>query len=131
MNRLLIDTNVLIDAVRGRRGRAELLSGLLEQQARLCTCAIVVAEIYSGVHAPELAAMDEWLATFEFLPTTSETARMAGRMRKRYSDKGHALDVADALIAAVAISHNVHLVTANRKDFPMPELSLYPPLSVN
>ena len=34
--------------------------------------------------------------------------------------------VLDMLIAATALEHSLTLVTENRKDFPMPELSLYP-----
>jgi predicted nucleic acid-binding protein len=30
------------------------------------------------------------------------------------------------VVAATALEHNLALVTANRKDFPMPELKFYP-----
>ena len=36
------------------------------------------------------------------------------------------LTVADAAIAAVALAHELTLMTDNVKDFPMKELALYP-----
>jgi predicted nucleic acid-binding protein len=39
---------------------------------------------------------------------------------------GQTLTLDDTLIASTAITHRLILVTDNRKDFPMPELNLYP-----
>jgi predicted nucleic acid-binding protein len=33
------------------------------------------------------------------------------------------------MVAATALEHGLALMTDNRKDFPIPEISLYPPLS--
>jgi len=51
---------------------------------------------------------------------------MAGLFKRDYTKKGHPLNLADALIAATAIHNNFPLLTDDTKDFPMPEITLYP-----
>jgi predicted nucleic acid-binding protein len=52
---------------------------------------------------------------------------MAVNLVKTYC-LSHKLELADALIAATAIHHNVELYTLNRKDFVfIPNLKLYEP----
>ena len=34
--------------------------------------------------------------------------------------------LADMMVAATALEHGLSLMTDNRKDFPLPELTLYP-----
>ena len=45
---VLLDTSVIIDVLRQRRGRRELLRSLLEQGYELACTAINVAEVYSA-----------------------------------------------------------------------------------
>ncbi len=40
--------------------------------------------------------------------------------------KGRTLGVVDLIIAATALAHKLVLMTDNRKDFPMPQLTFYP-----
>jgi len=53
-------------------------------------------------------------------------ARLAGLLKRDYGRKGTTLSVADTTIAAVALVHELTLMTDNVKDFPMKDLSLYP-----
>jgi predicted nucleic acid-binding protein len=43
-----------------------------------------------------------------------------------WARKGHTLSLADAIVAAIAIERGCALLTDNRRDFPMPEVQLYP-----
>jgi predicted nucleic acid-binding protein len=61
-----------------------------------------------------------------FLSVTAEIAEHAGNLKARYARRGKALSVQDATIAAVSIAYGCTLVTENIKDFPMPEIQLYP-----
>jgi len=49
----------------------------------------------------------------------------AGLLKQSWARKGINLSFPDVVIAAVAISENLTLITDNVKDFPMPELQLY------
>jgi predicted nucleic acid-binding protein len=55
-----------------------------------------------------------------------ELARYAGLLKNEWARKGQTLSVPDVLIAATALSYSLVLMTDNRKDFPMPQLTLYP-----
>ncbi len=57
---------------------------------------------------------------------TAEIARYAGLLKNEWKARGKTLSLPDTLIAATAIAHKLVLVTDNRKDFPMPELNVYP-----
>jgi len=49
-----------------------------------------------------------------------------GLLKSQYSKRGKSISFQDASIAAVCIAYGCTLVTENTKDFPMPELQLYP-----
>ena len=57
---------------------------------------------------------------------TKEIAEQAGLLKAQYAKRGKTISFQDASIAAVCIAHGCMLVTENVKDFPMPELELYP-----
>ncbi|MGA6981513.1 MAG: hypothetical protein WBZ11_08185, partial [Candidatus Sulfotelmatobacter sp.] len=57
---------------------------------------------------------------------TAGVAEIAGKLKNLWATKGRTITLADALVAAVALQLDCTLATDNRKDFPMPELKLYP-----
>ena len=122
----LVDTSVIIDALNGKRGRRDLLLGLVKQGHLLACCAINVSEVYAGIRQKEEAATEEFLRSLEYYDVTWPVARLAGLLKRDYGRKGTTLTVADATIAAVALVHELTLMTNNVKDFPMKELVLYP-----
>lgn len=122
----LLDTNILIDILRGRRGRRELAQRLLDQDHLLATCPVNIAEIYAGRRPTEERATTGLMDSLQFLPISADAARRAGHFRRFYEAKGVSLSLPDALIAAVSAEHDCILVTENRKDFPMPEVLLFP-----
>jgi predicted nucleic acid-binding protein len=122
----LLDTSVIIDALNSKRNRRDLLLNLLRQGHLLACCPINVAEVYAGLRPKEEPATEEFLRTLEYYHITWPVARMAGLLKRDHHRKGVTLTVADATIAAVAIVHELTLLTDNVKDFPMKELVLYP-----
>lgn len=121
---VLLDTSVLIDVLNGRRERLEFVRNLAEQGHRLAGCAITLAEVYAGMRRDEATATEELLGSLEYFETSRAVARRAGRLKAAWSRKGRALGLPDALIAAVALEHQLALATDTRKDFPMAELKL-------
>jgi predicted nucleic acid-binding protein len=57
---------------------------------------------------------------------TPEIARLAGDLKNSWAARGRTFSLLDMMIAATAMVHDLILVTANVKDFPMPELRLHP-----
>jgi predicted nucleic acid-binding protein len=126
----LLDTSVIIDALNNKRGRRELLLGLAQQGHLLACCPINVAEVYAGMRPKEEAATEEFLKSLEYYHLTWPVARLAGLLKRDHGRKGTTLTIADATIAAVALVHELTLMTDNVKDFPMKDLALYPLQSV-
>jgi predicted nucleic acid-binding protein len=122
----LLDTSIIIDALNNRRGRREFLLDLVKQGNLLACCPINVTEVYAGVRPKEETTTAEFLRSLEYYHVTWPVARLAGLLKRDCGRKGTMLSVADTIIAAVAIVHELTLMTDNVKDFPMKDLSLYP-----
>src|SRR5271154_2042294 len=122
----LLDTNVLLDVLNDRYGRPQLIAQLSQQDILLACCAINVTEVIMGMRPGEEAKTEKLLRSLEFYPVTWEIAQLAGDLYRQWRQKGHTLGFADVTIAAVALTHNLVLVTENQKHFPMPELQLLP-----
>lgn len=120
--RILLDTSVIIDALRKRRGRCELLWSMLAQGHELVCTAVNVAEVYSGMRLQEAAMTSEFIDDLECIAINREAARRAGELRRDWQRRGKTLSLPDALIATVALTLNLTLATDNVKDYPMPEL---------
>lgn len=122
---LLLDTTILIDVLRHRSGRRELLTEIVHEGHTLATTAINLTEIYAGMRPTEEAGTKMFLDSLECYPVTAAIARRAGRLKWEWSQKGRTLALDDMLIAAAALEHGLALMTDNRMDFPMDELDLY------
>ena len=123
--RLLLDTSVLFDALRGRRRRRSWLADLVRAGHSLETSALNVAEVYAGMRPEEENPTKEFLGALRTHPITVRAGEKAGRLRNHWSRKGRTLTLADTIVAAIAIEQGCDLVTDNRKDFPMAELKIH------
>jgi len=120
----LVDSNVLIDSLRGRPSAVGLLQKLA--QSGLVVCSVVTAaEVLAGMRRNEVEATQELLSGMRQYEVTAEIAKLAGSLRNEGLSVGRSLSLLDMFIAATAITHDMILVTYNRKDFPMPEIELY------
>jgi predicted nucleic acid-binding protein len=121
----LLDTSVIIDALNDKRGRRDLLLGIVRQGHLLACCPINVTEIYAGLRPKEEDATEEFLRSLEYYHLNWPVARLAGLLKRDHSRRGQTLTLADTTIAAVALIHELTLITDNVKDFPMKDLRLY------
>ena len=122
-NGFLLDTTILIEFFRGRMEAVQTLNMLIEE-GPLGYCPVTVAEIFSEVRAEERARVEEFFGALAYYPIPYETARLAGEYRKDYQIKGITLSISDTLIAAVAVTNSLILVTRNVRHFPMAELAV-------
>lgn len=123
---LLLDSSVLIDTLRERRRRPELLAELVRAGHSLATSSLNIAEVYAGMRATEQSRTDFFLSCLDCFEITRATGKLAGTLKNEWARKGRTLTLADTLVAAVALEQGCTLLTDNRKDFPMPELGCYP-----
>ena len=103
MPELLVDTDVLVDHLRGARR--------LGAPFPVAYSVITRAELFAGRSAEE-DAIQTLLAPMRELGITREIAERAGRLRR-----DTAIRTPDALIAATALESGLSLLTRNRRDF--------------
>jgi len=120
---LLLDTTVLVDALRGRDA-AKRLRGLHETRDVPWICAVNVEEVMRGVREHERDATVRLLRGLHLAPLGRAEGTRAGDWRRDFAERGITLSQADCLIAAAAVGARARLATGNPKDFPMPELEV-------
>ena len=118
----LLDTTVLIDALRGRPAGQRIRGLRTAGEDVPYVCAVNVEELARGVRAGEEAALDRLLDGLRFAAITRDDAERAGRWRRDFAQRGITLSQADCLIASAAVGAGARLITGNPKHFPMPEL---------
>ncbi len=124
--RLLLDSSVLIDVLRRRRGRRELLAELARAGHILATTSLNVAEVYAGMRPGEEPQTEAFLDGLDCYDLTRSAGQLAGKLKNDWSGKGRTLTLADTIVAAIALQQHCTLMTDNRKDFPMGDLDCYP-----
>lgn len=115
MKMILIDTDVVVDFLRGYDEAVAYLKGL---SGEIALSSIAVAELYAGVRDDEREKLDEFVSLFPVLPITSEIAKNGGLLKRDYH-RSHGVGLADALMAATAIEQKAELKTLNTKHYPM------------
>jgi tRNA(fMet)-specific endonuclease VapC len=117
----LPDTNACITLLRGHH------AGLVSRwqataAADVATCAIVAYELRYGAErsahpAREQAKLDVFLEPFVCLPFDDACARMCAQIRHTLERAGQPIGPHDLQIAAVAVQHDLILVTHNVREF--------------
>jgi predicted nucleic acid-binding protein len=121
----LLDTDVLVDFFKHKQSATELIA-TLQKNSPLAISALTLAELRTGWTAKQADFFTpRLLALCEVVPVTVEIALRAGQWRGHYRRQGITLGTVDTIIAATAFCAGYTLVTNNRKDFPMPELTFY------
>lgn len=121
MSRILLDSTVIIGALRGQESAARLLE-LRRRNVSLWVCVISVEEIWRGVRSGEEVATRRLFNGLRLAPLGINEGIQAAAWRRNFSKQGVILHQADCLIAAAAVGIGAPLATANISDFPMPEL---------
>ncbi|HWB31990.1 MAG TPA: type II toxin-antitoxin system VapC family toxin [Acidobacteriaceae bacterium] len=121
----MLDTTVLIDVLRNRNQRRASLATIVEQDHILAISALNLGEVYAGMRPEEAPQTEVFLGSLECLPVTAAIARRAGSLKFAWQLKGRTLTLADMIVAATALEHSLPLVTDNRRDFPLTELTFY------
>ncbi len=122
----LVDTNILIQAIRGTRARWDYLESLIITGGPLYCSVLTIGEVLSGMRPRERERTEELLGVMGCLSVTEPIARSAGALRNEWRQKGFQFGMVDMTIAATALAYGLPLVTENTKDFPMLAGSLLP-----
>jgi len=121
VTKIVLDTDVLIDVLRGRQTARSFLQDVADRFVPCCSV-ISVAELYVGMRPEEETGTRTLLDSLVTIPVSLEIAEVAGRFKKRTTSRR--LELADCLIAATAFVEGAPLATGNVKDYPMHEITL-------
>ena len=124
--RVILDTDILVDFFHDQRYARDFVLGLLKKES-IYVSILSIAELRTGFTAKQAEILLPKLYKMVVLINLSlKIVELAGSFRYEYRYKGKSLSTIDTLIAATAIVGDYQLATRNKKDFPMPQLKLYP-----
>lgn len=126
----LLDTNACIDHLRNGQ-RSHVTARLqIASIGSVCLCSVVRAELVYGAHRSQhrdkaLYALASFWAGLDSLPLDDQAADICGELRASLAAQGTPIGPNDLMIAAIALSNNLTLVTNNTGEFSrVPNLSI-------
>ena len=122
MTRSLLDTDIFSEVMKGRNGNVvQAARGYLAAHEQLTISVVTVMEVSYGLHrarrTEQLAAFEAMLATIEVLPLGGAVGLLAGHLKADVDTRGTPIGAFDVMIAAVAITSGIPLVTGNVAHF--------------
>ena len=119
----IVDTDVLIDV--GREVEEAIASlEQIEQRSSLTISVVTQMELLLGCqNKAEMRKLERFLQRFHIVKMNELISDSAVELLRRYR-LSHGLLIADALIAATALSLNIPLVTKNQRDYRITGLRL-------
>jgi tRNA(fMet)-specific endonuclease VapC len=121
VNRYLLDTDIVIEILRGRR-RSVVERLAATRRDHVALSAISVAELFFGAHrsrnfARNMALCREFCDSFHVLPLTSAAAERSAAVRAELESSGARIGAYDVLIAGIALAEDRILATHNMREF--------------
>lgn len=118
--RLVLDTSVLIDHLRGRpRAATELIPNAIDRGDELWSSDIVRAELLAGMRAEEEGPTRDLMRLISWSEVDESLAEAAGTLGRRFLRSHPGIEVSDLIVAALAQQLDAELKTTNLKHFPM------------
>ena len=122
---VLVDSGILIEVSRGKNSFiVSQWIDLANSGAAVLYSPISVAELWAGARPNEHAALHNLFGALTCCPISEDIGFQAGRYLHKYR-ASHAVEIADALIAAAAAANHAQLWTRNRKHYPMKDISFF------
>ena len=123
--RLVLDTNIVIDLLKKVPAVVDRFLALLEAQTQFLICPIVVAEVYAGAFKREHRDIEALFDLCQRIDMDIDTGRVAGLYANQHSKAFHGISLEDYVMAATARAHRCPLWTHNRKHYPMDDIKLF------
>lgn len=118
----LLDTNACVQCLRTKGNPLVPARLATHPPGDIALCSVVVAELRYGAERSadppkEHARIDAFVSQFVSLPFDDAAARIFGTVRHTLTAAGQKIGPYDTLIAAIALAHNLTLVTHNTAEF--------------
>ena len=127
MSKYLLDSDIIIWHLRGRKEITDMLKDLQRSGLPACS-AISVLEVQLGVKTKdEGGKTNRFLESLKVFDVNMDIAKIAAQLIRDYKAKGVTMDIPDSIIASTCILHDLTLVTYNRKHYPISGLKFHTP----
>lgn len=124
LNNICLDTDVIINSLNSKEFGKKLLK-LKNKGVSLYTTAINTFELSKGVREKERENLENFFSGLNILNFDKKSSEKAAQIFNELKKQGNSLDIADIMIASIAIANNQTLWTKNKKHFQrIPELVL-------
>ena len=118
--RLVLDTSILIDHLRGRpKAAVEVIPLAIARGDELWSSYVVRAELLAGMRTVEEAATRELMRLITWVDVDESMSEAAGALGRRFLSSHPGIEIADLIVAALVQHLDAELKTANVKHFPM------------
>ncbi len=115
-NPVLVDTDILIDTARGSREALNCLKQL-EQHTAIAVSSRSKMELIIACHNKnEFQALERFLNQFQFIQVNEAISDNATELLNQYR-ASHGLLIADAMIAATALSLSLYLISKDSSQY--------------
>lgn len=118
----LPDTNILIYAIKGEKPYAAKVLNWIERKEILIS-AVVAAEFLSGGNGLERDKFQALIDKFGTAPMDTAVARIAAEYKIKLAKRKPKLRLPDGLIAATCKLYGATLVTQDKHDYPMTDIT--------
>lgn len=121
LSKILLDTDIIIENLRGNEAIFLKIKGLKDEKAIFYVSPVSIAEVYAGIRKGEEKLIADFFNSVTCLPISDIIAIKAGEYLRLFS-RSHGLEIGDALVAAVSFHNQARLLTLNKKHYPMRDI---------
>ena len=116
---ILVDSDVLIEHLRGNAAAREWLVSARQASGPLAVSVVSLTEVGGGMRAPERREVMRLLGSMHRFEVSEQVAWRAATLMREYRRSHSGIALGDYLIAATALTEGLELATLNLRHFPM------------
>ncbi len=118
MAAVCLDTDIVVDMIRGKRPLSDFLS--VTSQGT-CTTSITMLELYYGAYKSnrkgDITLIDALNVDMAIIDIDYHDMKLAGRIMAELEKRGKKLEFRDVLIGTICINRGFSILTRNKKHF--------------
>ena len=116
-----LDTDIIIDFLKKRDYAVKKIKNLQDKEIKLSTTTVNTFELFKGAeksgNLEAFNTLNQIFSNISIYDFNFESSKKAAEIFEKLKSKGELLDLADIMIAAIAITNSEILLTRNTKHF--------------
>jgi predicted nucleic acid-binding protein len=116
---ILVDSDVLIEHLRGNAAARDWLVRARQSSGPLAISVVSLTEVAGGMRSPERREVMRLLGSMQRFDVSEQVAWRAATLMGEYRRSDSGIGLGDYLMAATALTDGLELATLNVRHFPM------------